>query len=142
MIGQRRTGLLQRAAACLRRRAWLAPAGLTLYLAIKGAVPDLPGLSCPLRAATGIPCPTCYLTRATAAALNGRLSESLALHAFGPPAAILLLLWAVLALRRRRFLPVTIPGWSLGLAGLGLVAYWLARLVAQHGLGLAAFPPA
>ncbi|MEB3331259.1 MAG: DUF2752 domain-containing protein [Synechococcaceae cyanobacterium] len=126
----------------LRRRelASLLPAGLTAALFAKGLWPHLPGFSCPLRAATGVPCPTCYLTRATAAALNGRLAESLGLHAFGPAAAALLLAWSVLAIQRRRLLPVTIRGGSLVWAAAALLLYWLARLVARYGFGLPAFP--
>uniref|UniRef100_UPI004049888B DUF2752 domain-containing protein n=1 Tax=Cyanobium sp. TaxID=2164130 RepID=UPI004049888B len=66
----------------------MLPSTLTGYLWLKGWQPHLPGLSCPLRALTGIPCPTCFLTRSTAAALRGELGESLALHAFGPALAL------------------------------------------------------
>lgn len=124
----------------VRRVGFLTPAALTAYLLAKGWHPDLPGWSCPLRALTGIPCPTCFLTRATAAALSGQVAEAVRLHAFGPLLAGLLLIWSVLAIRRRRFLPVTIRGRSLIAAVLALLAYWLVRLVLQLGFAVAAFP--
>ena len=120
--------------------SFLLPAGLTAYLSIKGAWPHLPGLSCPLRAITGIPCPTCFLTRATAAALQGRFGESLALHGFGIPAAAALLAWSVLSLRRRRLLPITIQGPGLAMIAAALLGYWILRLVARYIYGLPAFP--
>lgn len=118
--------------------AW-APAGATLLLAVKGCWPALPGFPCPLRTLTGIPCPTCFLTRATAAALSGQLELSLRLHAFGPLVAATLLVWSVAAIRRRRLLP-----WSLRLSTVvplcaGLVGYWLARLILQFRFGVQAF---
>ena len=124
----------------LRRWGFLAPGALTLYLAAKGALPSLPGLSCPLRAISGIPCPTCFLTRATAAALQLRLDEALHLHAFGIPLALLLVAWSALAIRRRHVLPLQVEGWWVAWAAVALVIYWLGRLVAQVGLGVAAFP--
>ena len=39
---------------------------------------------CPFRRVTGLPCPTCGLTRSWNAALHGRLRESLVLHPLGP----------------------------------------------------------
>ena len=124
----------------LRHYGFLAPGALTLYLAAKGAHPSLPGLSCPLRALSGIPCPTCFLTRATAAALQLRLDEALHLHAFGIPLAVLLVAWSALAIRRRHVLPLQVGGWQVAWAAVALVIYWLGRLVAQVGLGVAAFP--
>ena len=35
--------------------------------------------SCPLRQLTGIPCPTCYLTRSVLATLHGDLAQALGL---------------------------------------------------------------
>lgn len=114
----------------LRAAGFLLPAVFTGFFWLKGSHPFLPGWSCPLRAFTGIPCPTCFLTRATAAALHGRLGESLQLHAFGLPLAALLFAWSVLALRQRRFVP---RGWRLELPAVvgiaaALLAYWLGRL--------------
>ncbi len=123
-----------------RPPTYLLPAALTASLWLKGWHPGLPGLACPLRALTGIPCPTCFLTRATAASLRGDLSGAISLHAFGPLTALALVVWSVLAIRRRRLMPWKLEAAPLVLVGSGLLAYWGARLVAQQVLGLQAFP--
>jgi hypothetical protein len=118
----------------------LIPATLTGYLWLKGWQPHVPGLSCPLRALTGIPCPTCFLTRSTAAALRGELGESLALHAFGPALAAGLILWSVDALRRRQLYPRGLKAWHLVVFSAALLIYWGVRLALHVSLGLEAFP--
>ena len=75
-----------------------------------------------------MPCPTCFLTRATAAALTGDLSGSLQLNLFGPIIALGLVLWSGLAVQQRRFIPNGLPRWPLSLMGGGLISYWLLRL--------------
>ncbi|MCS5692291.1 DUF2752 domain-containing protein [Cyanobium sp. FGCU-6] len=117
----------------LRRFGFLLPAAVTGSLWLKGLHPGLPGWSCPLRALSGIPCPTCFLSRATSAALIGDLPLSLHLHAFGPAVAAGLLLWSAVAIRQRRLLPRSTAG-PLPLARLGgmgavlLLSYWALRL--------------
>ena len=115
------------------------PAGFTFYLWLKGGHPLLPGWTCPLRAITGIPCPTCYVTRATELALRGDLAGSLEQHAFGPLVAAGLICWSLSAIRQRRLGPRLKlgpatnrlgPG-TLALAGSALLAYWLLRLTLQ-----------
>jgi hypothetical protein len=108
---------------------------------LSGLVPGLPGLPpCPLRSLTGIPCPGCFLTRATSAALAGDLQGSIELHAFGPPVAAGLLVWSLLAIRRRRLLPRQMGGLSLGLGVVVLILYWLLRLWLSFGIGMRGFP--
>ena len=106
----------------------MIPATLTGVVWLKGLHPGLPGLGCPLRALTGVPCPTCFLTRATAAALTGDLSGSVQWHLFGPIAAAALVLWSGLALHQRRLVPKGVPLWPVPLIGAGLISYWLLRL--------------
>ncbi len=125
----------------LERCGPLLPLGVTGLLVLKGLHPGLPGFSCPLRALTGIPCPTCYLTRATAASLVGRFGDAVALHAFGPLAAMALLVWSVQALRSRRLIPKGLRGSQLALAGAALLIYWTARIGMTYALGRSAFPP-
>ena len=127
----------------LQGAGWLVPAALTAGLWLKGLHPWLPGLSCPLRAVTGLPCPTCFLTRATSAALTGDWPTAVRLHAFGPLVAVGLVWWSVVAIRQRRLVPPNLPAWALGWGAVALVAYWLLRLGVSYGLGqrgFAAFP--
>ncbi len=115
------------------------PAGITGSLWLKGLHPGLPGWACPLRSLTGIPCPTCFLTRATSAALTGDLSASVQWHAFGPIVAAGLLWWSLLALRQRRLIPIQLPARAMAATGLALLAYWALR-VGLSFTGVNAFP--
>ncbi|MCP9858726.1 MULTISPECIES: DUF2752 domain-containing protein [unclassified Cyanobium] len=124
----------------LERCGPLLPLGVTGLLVLKGLHPGLPGFSCPLRALTGLPCPTCYLTRATAASLVGRFDDSLALHAFGPVLAAGLVIWSLQALRTGRLVPRVLRGRHLAGIGLLLLLYWAARMGLTYGAGLQAFP--
>ena len=124
----------------LERCGPLLPLGVTGLLVLKGLHPGLPGFSCPLRALTGIPCPTCYLTRATAASLVGRFDEAVALHAFGPLVAVGLVIWSLQALRTGRLVPRVLRGWHLAVLGLLLLLYWAGRMGLTYGIGLQAFP--
>jgi Protein of unknown function (DUF2752) len=54
-------------------------------------------LKCPLRALTGIPCPTCGMTRSFVASAQGNLEAAIQYHLFGP-ALFLLFLTVVLCL--------------------------------------------
>ena len=112
----------------MQRAGYLLPATVTGALWLKGLHPGIPGLSCPLRALTGVPCPTCFLTRATSAALTGDLGGSLQWHLFGPIAALGLVFWSVLALQQRRLIPRGLPLWPLPVVTGGLISYWLLRL--------------
>ena len=106
----------------------MLPATLTGAVWLKGLYPALPGLGCPLRALTGVPCPSCFLTRATGEALTGDLSGSLQWHFFGPIVAVALVLWSVLALQQRRLISRGLPLWPLPVVAGGLISYWLLRL--------------
>ncbi len=81
-----------------------------------------------MKALTGIPCPTCFLTRATSAALTGDLGESVHWHAFGPLLAAGLLWWSVQAIRRRELLPLRLGSRALGWIAAALLGYWALRL--------------
>ncbi len=124
----------------LEGAGFLLPAALTGVFWLKGLHPWLPGFRCPLRHLTGLPCPTCFLTRATSAALMGDWPAAVRLHAFGPLVAIALVGWSILAVRQRRLVPRNLPAWPLGWGGVALLAYWIVRLVLRYGLGLEGFP--
>jgi hypothetical protein len=124
-VVQQLTRLIRR----IRHAGWLLPGTLTGYLWLKGSHPHLPGWSCPLRAITGVPCPTCFLTRATELALRGDLGGAVEHHPLGPIAAAALVLWSGLALHQRQLLPKDLFKPRLLGAGAGLLmAVWLARL--------------
>ena len=100
----------------------VAVAGLALCGAstLLPEVPGYPGISCPLRAATGIPCPLCGLTTSMRALLAVDPATSLALNPLAPLALLvtgIALLWW-----RRAF---AIPG---ALIGTALVASWAYQL--------------
>lgn len=78
-------GVLALGVACL-----LAPAGIE----------DGPVL-CPFRRLTGLPCPGCGLTRSWTYLMHGWWRESFLAHPFGPLAAALVVVLALLALRAR-----------------------------------------
>ncbi len=93
---------------------WYAPAFSTLLenrregLVLFGAgalhlglsLAGLPSWSCPIRAATGVPCPGCGITRATMQLLHGEVGLSLQTHAFAP-----VLLFSILIMAAGLFLP-------------------------------------
>jgi Protein of unknown function (DUF2752) len=59
----------------------------------------LPFLQCPLRSLTGIPCPTCGMTRSFTAIAQGDLGQAVQYHLFGPAVFILFLMVALHLLR-------------------------------------------
>lgn len=102
---------------------------------------NLAGLSfwsCPILAATGIPCPGCGLTRATMQLLHGDLSTSLKTHAFAPVFLVALVtMMAVLVLPKplnskiisfvkRLEMQNGLTAWGFSL----LMLYWAIRLMA------------
>ncbi len=107
----------------------LGLAGLMAALAARswGVIP-LPLWSCPIRQLTGVPCPTCYLTRSVLAVLRGDLVGALRLHAFGPPLVLLAagVLWHQLV-RGRALDRRALAAWIVGGSFLAWL-YWLLRL--------------
>ena len=139
-LGRLRLAAIGRGPFNHRRAASLVPAALSGYLFVKGFHTGLPGLSCPLRALTGIPCPGCFLTRAVAASLHGDLATAVHWHPIGPVAAVLLLLWSVQSFRQKRFVPAQGSGVALAILTLLLSVAWVVRMTATYGFGLRWFP--
>ena len=118
-----------------RGLAWavVAAAGAQVALVLAG----LPGWLCPMKAATGIPCPGCGLTRATVALLRGDLSASLRTHAYAPLIVLALLLTGLTLLLPKDARLAFIAGVEsferrtgvTAIALVGLLVYWLARLL-------------
>jgi hypothetical protein len=95
-------------------------AGLVGVAAVWPLLPAHPGTVCPLRAATGIPCPLCGMTRACVAAVHGHLATSLAFN----PAGILVVVAALIALVRPQVLTrIRVPGWGIAIA-VGTLWLW------------------
>jgi hypothetical protein len=97
----------------------------------------LPGWPCPVAHTLGIPCPGCGLSRATVAFLRGDWHAAFALHLYAPVFVLVLALCAsasLLPARPRATLVNTVAAverrTGLGAAlTVGLVVYWLARLL-------------
>jgi hypothetical protein len=98
----------------------LAAAGALGVAALWPLMPVHPPFACPLRAATGIPCPFCGLTRAVTAAAHGDIASSLSYNPIGllvVVAVVVAIVWPALL---RRIRP---PTWTLW-AGLGVLWLW------------------
>lgn len=99
------------------------------------------GWPCPVRCATGLPCPGCGLTRGAVALARGRWGESLAAHAFAPVLVVFVAACAFAALMPRRQreafagLAERLERRTRASAFLlaALILYWLARLLFPHG---------
>lgn len=80
-----------------------------------------PGLACPLRSLTGIPCPLCGMTRSVTATVHLRLSEALALN----PAGVAAVVVAIALLVFRRVGTAAVPMWA---APVGIAVLWAWQL--------------
>jgi hypothetical protein len=91
------------------REVRAAAAGMITLAAVYPALPFHPSVACPLRAATGIPCPFCGMTRAVVAAVHGRVGASLA---FNPGGIFVLALAVVVLLRPQWLARLRLRWWS------------------------------
>lgn len=93
----------------------MLPAAVVLPL-----LPGHPGLACPLRTLTGIPCPLCGMSTSVEATVRLHLREALAANPAGIAVAVLAV--ALLALRPRRVVLPTL------VVPVTLAAMWLFEL--------------
>jgi hypothetical protein len=88
-------------------------------------VPGDPGLPCPMRMVTGVPCPLCGMTTSVKAALGGDLHAAFAANPFG----ILAVMAAVVLLTRPAWRRLQLP---VGVLACGVVVSWLFELHRFH----------
>ena len=111
----------------LLRRKYFLPSVLISYLYLKNYY-SLPGISCPFRQITGIPCPTCFLTRSTCMALQGDLEDSFRMHIFGPFVALFLIIWSIKSIQLKKLFPFSLNEKFLLIFTFSLLSYWIIRM--------------
>ena len=111
----------------LLQKKYFLPSGVISYLFLKNYY-SLPGISCPIRHITGVPCPTCFLTRSTCLALQGDLEDSFKMHLFGPFIALFLIIWSIKSFKTKKLFPFLINEKLLLISSLSLIIYWIFRL--------------
>jgi len=98
--------------------------------AVRPLLPVEPGLPCPLRTVTGVPCPLCGMTRSVTAAVHGDLARSVFLN----PAGIVVVVLAVALLLGWRVRRITYATWLVP-ALLGTMwAYQLFKYASRRPL--------
>ena len=120
--------------------SYLLPVSLTSYLFLKQKLPWLPGYSCPIRHATGVPCPSCFLTRSICASLGGDFLNAFKMHLFGPPLALLLILWSILSFKKKNLYKINFKSKNFYIGFLFFLIYWIYRLIMYFILGVEVFP--
>ncbi|HEX8770957.1 MAG TPA: DUF2752 domain-containing protein [Acidimicrobiales bacterium] len=103
----------------VRELTWAGGAMLAAA-AVLPALPGNPGLPCPLRTITGVPCPFCGMTTSVEATVHLDVADALAAN----PAGIALVIFAILLLVLR---PKSIRV-SITLAGATLALMWIFEL--------------
>jgi hypothetical protein len=129
-----------------RRHRWLL-VGILLSPVVGASLYNqgfhIPGLICPLYHFTGIPCPSCGLTRSFMAVARGDLMRAVQFHAFGPLLyGVFLLLGVHIILELLLNRVITVPYWrwlerqrlQWGILGVFL-GYYLLRLSIWHQRG-------
>ena len=82
---------------------------------------------CAFQAATGLPCPTCGITRSFAATAHGQLGLAFHYHAFGPFAFVATLLASLWAFTGRPY--PRVRAWMVWCLAAAVLLYGVARMV-------------
>jgi len=90
-------------------------------------VPGHPGIACPLRTLTGVPCPFCGLTTSVEATMGGHLGRAFAANPFG----IVAVAFAAALLARPKWDRLNLP---LLVVAIGVLCSWLFELHRYHFL--------
>ena len=98
----------------------LAGAGMLAAGAVLPLLPGHPGIACPLRRLTGVPCPLCGMTTSVEATLRLHLREAAAANPAGVAAVAAAVLLLVLRPRHLRVPSLLVP--------VLLLAMWLFEL--------------
>ena len=109
------------------KRKYFLPSGLVSYLYFKNHY-SLPGISCPFRQITGVPCPSCFLTRSVCHAFQGDLENSFKMHIFGPFVALFLIIWSIKSIKTKQVFPFLINEKILLIFSFSLLSYWIFRM--------------
>jgi hypothetical protein len=103
---------------------WLGATMLGLGLVLPH-LPHDPGLPCPLRMTTGVPCPLCGLTTSVKATMRLNLHAAFSANPFGIAAVVT----AIVLLARPRWRAASFP---VLLAAAAVAASWLFQLHRFH----------
>lgn len=112
-----------RATRVVELRELRVAGGLMLGAAAVRPLVGSPGLPCPLRTLTGIPCPFCGMTTSVTSTVWFDVRDAFAAN----PMGIVFVVFAVLLLLRRRWERVTVPVVIVPIAMAGMWVFELRR---------------
>jgi hypothetical protein len=107
-----------------------AGAAVVTAVATLPLVPGHDAITCPLRAATGVPCPFCGMTRGIGDVLRGDVGGALAHN----PGSVVLVAGFVALLVAWRPRTVRVPTWALATAVAALWTFQLVKLATGRPL--------